>query len=108
MLGDILKTLRDNRDIKQKAVASYINKSVQAYSQYELGKRDPDSDTLKDLADFFNVSVDYLLERTAYKNPPIRVERKDNLYTIYVGDLSKESISKINEYIQMLRKLEEK
>lgn len=108
MLGDILKSLREDNDIKQKPVAAHINKSVQAYSQYELGKRDPDSDTLKDLADFFNVSTDYLLERTPSKKSPLLAERKDNLYTMYVGDLSKESIAKVNEYIHMLRKLEEK
>lgn len=108
MLGDTLKSLREDRDIKQKTVATYIRKSVQAYSQYELGKRDPDSDTLKDLADFFHVTTDYLLGRSISKDSSFVAKRRDNLYTIYVGDLSKESIEKINEYIDMLRKLEKK
>lgn len=57
-----LKELRLQCGFTQQQVASAIGKTYQAYSYYENGKRDPDTETLKLLADFFNVSTDYLLE----------------------------------------------
>lgn len=57
-----LKELRIQKGLTQQQVANAIGKTYQAYSYYENGKRDPDTETLKLLADFFNVSIDYLLE----------------------------------------------
>lgn len=57
-----LRFLRESKGVSQKDVADYINKTPQAYSLYEKGKRDPDTPTLKKLADYFHVSIDYLLE----------------------------------------------
>ena len=57
-----LKTLREMKGVSQKEIAAYINKTPQAYSLYETGKRDPDIHTLKKLAEYFSVSLDYLLE----------------------------------------------
>lgn len=44
----------------QTDLAKELNTSQQNYSQWESGKRNPSQKTLKKLADFFNVSVDYL------------------------------------------------
>lgn len=60
--GKILKRLREERDLKQKYVASKIGIGYNALSYYELDKREPDLETLKKLANFYNVSIDYLLE----------------------------------------------
>ena len=57
-----LRELRLKNGYTQQQVATAIGKTYQAYSYYENGKRDPDTETLKLLADFFSVSVDYLLE----------------------------------------------
>lgn len=57
-----LKELRLQKGLTQQQVATAIGKTYQAYSYYENGKRDPDTETLKLLADFFEVTVDYLLE----------------------------------------------
>lgn len=59
-----LKALRELNGTSQAEVAKYINKTPQAYSLYEKGKRDPDIATIKKLADFFSVSIDYLLGYT--------------------------------------------
>lgn len=61
--------LRENRDYKQQYVAGILNISQRAYSYYESGKRQIPIETLCCLADFYNVSVDYILERTDYKEP---------------------------------------
>lgn len=56
-----LKELRTNSGLQQKDIASALNISKQSYSNYELGQREPSLETLCALADYFGVSVDYLL-----------------------------------------------
>ena len=62
-----IKDLREDKDLKQRQLAEYLNCSQQVYSNYELGQRDIPTDVLIRLADFYNVSIDYLLGQT--KNP---------------------------------------
>lgn len=56
-----LKMLRTNLGRKQSAVADALGISRQAYSNYESGKRTPDIDTIKRMAQYFNVSIDALV-----------------------------------------------
>lgn len=68
--GQILKDLRKNyKDAKlnQADVANIIGVSVQAYQKYEYGTAEPTFDAISKLADFYNVSVDYLLGRETNK-----------------------------------------
>ena len=65
-----LKEWRIARGIQQKDLASTLGIGANTLSQYENGKREPDNNTLVQLADYFNVSVDYLLGRDEIKNPP--------------------------------------
>ena len=51
----------------QKDLAKYLNITTSAYGYYEQGKRNPDIEILRKLADYFDVSTDYLLGRTNYK-----------------------------------------
>lgn len=62
-----IRDLREDRDLKQRQLADYLNCSQQVYSNYELGQRDIPTDVLIRLSDFYGVSVDYLLGLT--KNP---------------------------------------
>ena len=62
-----IRDLREDRDLKQRQLAQYLNCSQQVYSNYELGQRDIPTDVLIKLSEFYNVSVDYLLGLT--KNP---------------------------------------
>lgn len=59
-----LRDTREDRDIKQKAVAKYLNVSQNTYSQYETGVISLTAEVLIKLADYYDVSVDYLLDRT--------------------------------------------
>lgn len=59
-----IRDLREERDLKQREVAEYLNCSQQVYSNYELGQRDVLSETLIRLSRFYNVSVDYILSLT--------------------------------------------
>lgn len=56
--------IREDRDIRQKEIAEYLNVSQNTYSQYETGVISLTAEVLIKLADFYNVSVDYLLDRT--------------------------------------------
>lgn len=65
--------LRKTKDVSQQDIADYLGVSRVTISNYETGRRDPDTSTLGKLASYFNVSVDYLLgnstqpaERPAY------------------------------------------
>lgn len=62
-----LKDLRIDNDLYQKEVASILKITRQQYSLYESGKRDIPIDLLIKLADFYNVSTDYILNRTNKK-----------------------------------------
>lgn len=59
-----LKQLRKQRKISQLQLALALNTSQNTISRYETGDREPGLTELIKLADYFNVSVDYLLERT--------------------------------------------
>ena len=59
-----LRYLREGKNLTQKDVSEKIDISRERYNQYETGKRKPDYETLSIIADFFDVSTDYLLCRT--------------------------------------------
>ena len=64
-----LKELRNAKKVTQVKLAMDLNLSQHSISRYETGEREADYDTLVAIADYFNVSVDYLLGRT--DNPKI-------------------------------------
>ncbi len=59
-----LKEIRKSRGVTQLKLAMDLNISQNTISRYETGEREADYTTLIRLADYFNVSLDYLLERT--------------------------------------------
>lgn len=59
-----LKQLRKKRGISQLKLSMDLNMNQNSISRYENGEREADYATLIALADYFNVSIDYLLERT--------------------------------------------
>ena len=80
-----LKELRLKKKLLQKDVADYLGVNRTTYVKYETGASQPDNDTLSRLADFFGVSVDYLLgrENNIAKQDPLpeysnifRIEKK--------------------------------
>ena len=64
-----LRDLREDKDLKQKDIALLLKVHQTTYSDYELGKLNIPIATLHLLADFYNVSIDYLLNRTNVKTP---------------------------------------
>ena len=67
MIYENIRNLREDSDKTQKELADYLNVKQTTYSKYELGKINIPVEVFIKLADFYNVSVDYLLGRTKNK-----------------------------------------
>jgi transcriptional regulator with XRE-family HTH domain len=65
-----LNELRKSRGESQNILADYLGVARATYSRYETGDREPDFATLQRLADFYDVTTDYLLGRTDDPSPP--------------------------------------
>ncbi|MGE5404582.1 MAG: helix-turn-helix domain-containing protein [Candidatus Saccharibacteria bacterium] len=63
-LGKQMKLLRQQYELTQQELADALHIGKSAIALYETGRRQPDPETLDKIADFFDVSVDYLLGRT--------------------------------------------
>ncbi len=62
-----IRELREDKGLTQKQIGELLNMSQTGYNQYEIGKNDIPTKILIQLADLYNTSVDYLLERTDKK-----------------------------------------
>lgn len=69
MYENRIRDLREDGDLTQQELASYLKIHQTTYSDYELGKLNVPVPVLHRLADFYCVSVDYLLCRTGVKSP---------------------------------------
>lgn len=63
MLYRRIRDLREDKDLTQKQMGEILNCSQRVYSNYERGELDIPTEILIKLADFHNVSVDYILNR---------------------------------------------
>ncbi|MCM1466812.1 MAG: helix-turn-helix domain-containing protein [Alistipes sp.] len=59
-----LRDLREDADLTQTELSKHLNVSKRSYSHYENGTRNIPVDIIVSIADFYDVSVDYILERT--------------------------------------------
>lgn len=69
MVYENIRNLREDNDKTQKEIADYLNIKQTTYSKYELGKINIPIEAFIKLADYYNVSIDYLLNRTNVKQP---------------------------------------
>ena len=69
-----LRSLREDKDLTQTQIAKYLHMSQTGYSQYEIGKNDIPTRILIQLAEFYDVPVDYLLNLTDVTRPYPRAE----------------------------------
>lgn len=72
-LGDKLRSLRKSKGLTQTEFAKRMNIPNQNVSNYERGFRQPDYETLKKFADYFDVTTDYLLGQSEISRPSSRV-----------------------------------
>lgn len=93
MLGNRLKSLRSRKNMTQAELAEKIDVARTTYAMYEQNKREPDNETLQRIADYFDVSIDYLLGRTDNKHP-------GTLYTATLSEKDEKDIAKRLEQIK--------
>ena len=77
MLGNKIKQLRLERDLSQKELGQILGVSNVTISMYENNDRQPDSETIKKLADYFRVTTDYLLGRTENPDATVTLTEKN-------------------------------
>lgn len=69
MFAQRLKSLRKNKKLTQSDMANMLGITRQGYAKYENDESEPDLATIDKLAEFFNVTTDYLLGRSDIMNP---------------------------------------
>jgi Predicted transcriptional regulators len=87
-----LTYLRERNNWSKTDVAKRMGFSVQKYANYEYGIRQPDNESLITLADFYGVTVDYLLGRKVKDDLLVAAHMDD--------DLTDEQKKEIEEYIE--------
>lgn len=74
MLNVRIKALRKSRNKTQQDIATLLGISRPAYTAYEQGNRTPDNEAVEKLADYYDVTIDYLYGRT---DNPNRISNQD-------------------------------
>jgi len=98
--GNTLKYLRNNRVLSQRELAKLLNVAPSTLAMYELDKREPDYETLKKIADFFEVSTDYLLGRSVIPNPLEKTAEETPNYDL--EDLPEEAKKTLEDFIDYI------
>ncbi len=88
-----LKKIRKKNNLTQLTIAKELGIATNTYSQYESGKRKPSIETLQKLADFYNVSIDSLINGDSNEQPEIAKK---------ISQLSNKNIIKVSNYIEEL------
>lgn len=73
--GKKLRRLRQNNELTQEQLALIFKNTQSSIVRYEKGHGVPDLDTLKLIADYFNISIDYLVDRSPLKENATDIER---------------------------------
>ncbi|EJP83802.1 MULTISPECIES: helix-turn-helix domain-containing protein [Bacillus] len=105
MIGEIIKKLRKERNITQEQLGNAIGVSKMAISYFEKGKKAPGRETLEKIADYFNITTDFLLGRsddpelTEYESKVV-TEEGNNIIKL-IETLPKEERQKAWEQLEM-------
>lgn len=102
ILGSRLKELREGRGLRQEDIADIFSYGKSTISQWESGKNAPEYKIVTKLADYFNVSTDYLLGRTDEKHPFSVAEPPDKYHVELKWDPNDPIEKSTNEIAQML------
>lgn len=106
ILGRRLRKLREKNALTQKQFSEIMNICNTTLSQYEAGNRTPSDRVKEKLADYFSVSVDYLLGRTdiiGFNENEVRAQVVNGAKVIDVSGLPEVDIKKVEEYVELLK-----
>lgn len=88
MIGNRIKKLREELGLKQEELAKKLSVSPSAIGMYERNLREPNNELTIKFAEFFNVSIDYLLGKTDIRNSGEQID--DILNEAMIGMSKKE------------------
>ncbi|BES66088.1 XRE family transcriptional regulator [Gottschalkiaceae bacterium SANA] len=94
--GTRLRALRKEKNMTQEELAILINSTKANISKYETSKVEPNIETIRFFADYFDVSVDYLLCKTHVRN------YTETLAFHATEDLTEEELEQVKQYIKFL------
>jgi transcriptional regulator with XRE-family HTH domain len=77
VFSERIRELREKREVTQKQIASEIDVTERQWHKYELGEKTPEFDSLIALADYFGVSLDYLVGRS--DDPDLHKKQRNQL-----------------------------
>ena len=102
-----LKDLRKSRGLSQEKLAEELELARTTYNHYEINKSEPNIETLIKLADYFDVSLDYLCERQ-WNNQIgyVADDRREDM--IKISELSDNEFKLVVAYVQALTDINKK
>lgn len=101
-IGKNIKKLRKSKNLTQEEFGKLFGIVKSTVSMYESGKSTPDDELKKKIANYFDVTLDYLMGVSNIKNP-YKEENSLNYIKLDVKDLPEEAIKQIEEYIEFIK-----
>lgn len=103
-----IRLLRHEKGISMKKLGLSLGVSESTISMYETGKRQPDNDMLVKIANYFNVSTDYLLCNDIKKEPVTDTDDGIKSYIEQIKSMSGEDLALLNAVLNYVRSKREK
>lgn len=101
--ANTLKNLREANDVTQEQLADYLKVSRPTIAGYETKSRQPDYERLEKIAEYFNVSIDYLVRGfKEEQSTPLKEHALDQEVTVSYRRLSLDSKQEVLKYIRLL------
>lgn len=112
--GKILRELRKSHNLTQTQLSEALGLAFSTISMYERGEREPDFETMEAIADYFNVSMDYLHGKSEQQETPAADSDETLMFALYGADNKDitpgmlEDVRNFAQYIREKRKGENK
>lgn len=104
MLGDRIKLLREEKHLRQEELAKDLSVAPSTIGMYETNKRQPNNDLIIKLAKYFNVSTDYLLDKSDIRNPEEQIKQEfEFAYHKEMEGLSDEEIADALRFYKQIK-----
>jgi len=100
MIGERLRKLRKANNLTQEQVAAYLNVAKSTISQYENNINEPDLETIIRLADWYDVTLDYMMGRELYPLPA----NPEELAPILRERLTDDELEYLQDSLELYRK----
>nr|WP_303094250.1 helix-turn-helix transcriptional regulator [Limosilactobacillus mucosae] len=109
MIGDTLRFLREKTNKTQEETAKALGIKRSTYSHFENNRNNPDNETLVKMANYFNVSTDYLLGRDPKEDDLKTADKNVQLIAAHIDDgTTPEEMNDILTYIDFIKSKREK